>query len=156
MRRWAWLAVLWVGCGAATPLPEDPTDDEDEVQTYAVALRLEDAGATEDETPQTRVALVRIAPDGERTLEELHVEPGACWAEAGQGGVLLTARCWWAGAGARYEVRREGGEVVARRQDVDEMTENGGWADVGRLEVPEDANLQVLAPGRHASLPGEE
>ncbi|MEZ4335492.1 MAG: hypothetical protein R3B82_02595 [Sandaracinaceae bacterium] len=121
MRRCAWLLLgLASACGAATPPPEDPTDEDDGPVTYAIALRLEEAGPTDDETPQTRVALVRIAPDGERTLEELRVEQGACWAEAGQDPVLVTARCWWAGAGARYEVRREGDVVIARRQDLDD------------------------------------
>ena len=157
MRRCAWLLLgLASACGAATPPPEDPTDEDDGPVTYAIALRLEEAGPTDDETPQTRVALVRIAPDGERTLEELRVEQGACWAEAGQDPVLVTARCWWAGAGARYEVRREGDVVIARRQDLDEMAEDGAWTEAGRLDVPVSARLQVLAPGHHASLPGDD
>ncbi len=153
--RGLWLVILLAGCGAATPPPEDPSDQDDGPETFAVALRLEDAGATEDETPQTRVALVRIAPDGTRTLEELGVELGACWNDAGQGEVLIAARCWWAGAGARYEVVREGDAVIARRQGVDEMTEGGGWIEVGRVEIPEGARVQVLTAGRAVELPSD-
>ena len=86
---------------------------------------------------------------------QLHVELGACWNDEGEGRVLISARCWWAGAGARYEVVREGDAVIARRQDVDEMAEPGAWAEAGRVDIPDDAVLQVLAPGRHVSLPGE-
>ena len=131
MRRAA-LAILTaslLGCGAATPPPETPEDEaEGPPPSYAVALRFADAGADENETPQTRVLLVRIAPDGERVA-------------------LILARCWWAGAGARYEVRREGDAVIARRAGVDEMEGDQTLEEAARVEVPESARLEVLAPG---------
>ncbi|MBX3275665.1 MAG: hypothetical protein KF729_35725 [Sandaracinaceae bacterium] len=153
--------VVLAGCGGAPT--SAPLGDEDEAggeagpDTYAVALRLEEADPTEDESPRTRVALVRIAPGGERTLEELRVELGACWHEeqAAADHALVSARCWWAGAGARYLVTRQGDAVVAHRQELDELADDGPWEEAGRVALPEDAVLQVLAPGRRAVVPGE-
>ncbi len=158
MTQHPWIAALalalLLGCGASVPPPAEPVDDEGP-QTYAVALRLEDAGADEHDTPRTRVSLVKIAPDGARTVEVLHTELGACWHETDVEGVLIAARCWWGGAGARYAIARVGDTVIARRRDVDEQTGDAGWVQVGGVEVPEGARLQVLAPGRRAELPTE-
>ena len=152
------LLGLLSGCGAASPRasipgPEERAEDEPP-PTYAIALRLEDAGAREDDTPRTRVMLVAIAPGGDRTVNELRVELGACWHDASRD-ALITARCWWAGAGAAYAVRREGGAVVARRRSADEVSsDEAPWEEAGRVEVPEDAVLQILLPGR--SVPVSE
>ncbi len=157
MRRAAiLLACLATACGGAAPPVEEPDEPEDEApETWAVALRLEDGGMDENETPRTRVVLVAIEPDGARGLTELEVETGACWHVEGEGAVLIAARCWWAGAGGVYALSREGDAVIARRRSVDELDEPGEWVEMGRVEIPEDANLQVLAPGRSVALPGE-
>lgn len=147
------LVFLLASCGAASPRPGEPREeaerDDEPPPTFAIALRLQDAGTDENETPRTRVMLVKIAPDGERTVAELHVETGACWHDAGS--ALITARCWWAGSGAAYEVRREGEAVIARRRATEEDSEAGPWEESGRVEVPEDAVLQILAPGRSSA-----
>ena len=142
------LTASLLGCGAATPPPETAEEEEAEgpPPSYAVALRFADAGADENETPQTRVMLVRIAPDGERVARDLGTEVGACYHQDA-GDALILARCWWAGAGARYEVRREGDAVIARRAGVDEMEGDQALVEAARVEVHENARLEVLAPG---------
>ncbi|MEQ8455454.1 MAG: hypothetical protein RLO52_31415 [Sandaracinaceae bacterium] len=140
-------ALLLAGCGAATPPAEEPEEEaEAPPSSYAIALRFADAGTDENETPHTRVLLVRIAPDGERVARDLGTETGACYHQD-PADALIQARCWWAGAGARYEVRREGDAVIALRADVDEMTEDAALEETARVEVPRAARLQVLAPG---------
>ena len=140
-------------CGGATPAPEPASSSADGPSTYAIALHFGDGGTDESETPHTMVSLVRIAPDGERHVLDLHDEIGACYLEPASG-ALLAGRCWWGGAGARYEVRREGDAVVAYRADVDEMAdEPAEFVEAGRIEVAEDADLEVLAPGRRSAAP---
>jgi len=141
------------GCGGASPPAEAPVTAE-ENETFAVAVRLTEAGTDEDDTPHTRVSLVRIAPDGARHMEALHVETGACWHVGSADSVLIAVRCWWAGAGAQYQITRAGDAIVAERRDVDEATDQAGaWEVVGRVEIPEDAPLQVLTPDRRSELP---
>lgn len=147
------IALMLAGCGAAAPAPEEPEGPTsgEPPPTFAIALRLEDAGADENETPRTRVALVMIAPDGAREIAELRVELGACWHETTPDS-MISARCWWGGAGARYEVHRDGGAVIARRAEIDEETGDTGvgrarFEEVGRVEVPPDAELHVVTPG---------
>lgn len=140
------LAGLSLGCGGATPSPrgaEDEAESDAPPPTYAIALRLEDGGADEDDTPRTRVRLVRIAPDGERGVADLGEERAACYYREAPG-ALIAATCWWAGAGGTYEVRREDGAVVAYRTPTDEDTGSSAPVEAGRLEVPEGALLQVL------------
>jgi hypothetical protein len=146
------LLLLACGGGAPTPRTAQDGDDDEEVPPHAVALRFEDAGTDARGTPHTAVALVRIAPDGGRTVTALGEETGACYHRDAPN-ALIAGRCWWAGAGARYVVRREGDAVVALRADVDEMTGEGELAEVGRLEIPADAELQVLAPGNDRGRP---
>lgn len=141
------IALLLASCGGGTLLTEEPRD-RDEVEptlTYAVALRLEDAGEDENATPRTRVALVKIEPDGAREIAELRVELGACWHEPVPN-AMIAARCWWGGAGARYEVRREGELIVAWRAGLDEETGEAIFEEAGRIEVPSGATLRVLTP----------
>jgi len=148
----AFLALT--ACGAAVVHPAEPVEDNGP-ETYAIALRLEEAGADDADTPRTRVTLVEIEPDGARTLEELHVEVGACWHDTNVTDVLIAARCWWGGAGARYVVVRDGDAVIARRRELDEDTGDAAWVEAGRVSLPPGADLQVLAPGRRAPLPGD-
>ena len=157
MRRRGLGAILVVlsvmACGGAPPPVETADEEEDgPPPTYAIALRLADAGTDENETPRTPVSLVRIAPDDERTVAALRQEIGACY-HVESTGALMTARCWWAGHGGTYVVRREGDSVVALRTDVHEEGAPATPEEVGRVEVPADAELQVLAPGREAPIP---
>jgi len=149
------LALLaLVGCGGAAPPVEPPPTDAEENETFAVALRLAEAGPDAEDTPHTRVSLVRIAPDGARHMEALRVETGACWHVGSGEDVLIAVRCWWAGAGAQYAVHRTGDAIVAHRRDVDEATDQAGaWEEIGRIEIPADAPLQVLTPGGRTELP---
>lgn len=148
-----WLVAL-IGCGGAPPPVEEPPTDAEQNETFAVALRLTEAGADADDTPHTRVSLVRIAPDGARHMEALHVETGACWHVGRSDAVLIAVRCWWAGAGAQYQVHRAGDSIIAERRAVDEATHQAGaWEEVGRIELPDGAPLQVLTPGGSSELP---
>lgn len=147
------LALALVACGgAATPVrgAEDARDEPP--PRYGVALRFEDAAEDEHGTPHTRVSLVRIAPDGERTVSELATEVGACFHQSAPG-ALIAARCWWAGEGAAYQVRRAGDAIVALRAEVHEETGAGEPAEVARLEIPREAELDVLAPGGTMPVP---
>jgi hypothetical protein len=144
MRRFVGVMLgLGLGaCGAASPGPATEPTAAPPPRPYAVALRLEEAGEDEQGTPHTRVSLVRISPDGVRTVETLRTEVGACYHQP-RSGALLAARCWWAGFGAEYEVRRRGDAVVALRAEVEEIGP-GEPAEVARLEVPAGAELQVV------------
>lgn len=125
------------GCGAALVPPEEAPTDEP-APRYAIALRFQEAAASPEGDPRTRVSLVRISPDGERMVRELGTEAGACYLDAAPD-VLLSARCWWGEARARYAVRRSGDAILALRAD-----EGAELREVMRVEVPEDATLDVL------------
>ncbi len=133
-----WLALILTACGAPAVPTSTVRAPEEEVRPYAVALRLEDAGEHEEE-PRTRVSLVRITPEGERTITSLSVEPGACY-HVEVDDALIAVRCWWGREGAHFVVMRSGESIVAMRG------EGGGLEEIGRIEVPEDAPVQVLAP----------
>jgi hypothetical protein len=136
------IAILISACGASAPPPEVAEEELPIEEPYVVALRLEDAGE-EGDTPHTRVVLVRISPEGDRELTELRTEMGACY-ERPEVGALIAAHCWWAGAGARYVVRRDRDAVVALRADEDEEAGSGELAEVARLPIPEDARVEVV------------
>ncbi|HJL16865.1 MAG TPA: hypothetical protein RMH99_14470 [Sandaracinaceae bacterium LLY-WYZ-13_1] len=147
------LALFAAACGGAgTRPPERPAAEDEEPAAHAVALRFEDAGTDAQDMPHTGVRLVHIAPDGARTVVALSEETGACYhTEAVE--ALISARCWWAGEGARFIVRREGDAVVAHRAEVHEETGARDLVEAGRVEIPEDAPLQILAPGNPAPIP---
>jgi hypothetical protein len=130
-------------CGAATTGSTVTTAEVAPPRPYAVALRLEEAEEDAEGTPHTRVSLVRITPEGVRTVETLATEVGACYHQP-RPGALMAARCWWAGVGSDYEVRRSGDAIVATRTEVDEETGAGAPSEVARLEVPSDAEVQVV------------
>lgn len=142
------IAVLAIACGGAPPPVVTPEEEPPEPEPYGLAMRLEDGGTDADtDTPHTRVALVRIAPDGERTVVELEREVGACYLRDAPD-VLLAVTCWWAGAGAQYAVRREGDAVIAYRAASDEEGGVAAPVEVGRVEIPEDAPLQLVTGDR--------
>jgi hypothetical protein len=143
------IGLALTACGGAAPALRTEEPAEETPRPYVVALRLEEAAEAEDGTPETRVSLVRITPDGDRTIEALRTEPGACFLEPAAG-ALIAARCWWAGQSASYRVQREGDAVIALRS----VSEESERVEVARLEIPGDAELQVLAPGQALSLPG--
>lgn len=146
------VAVVLAACGAPAQSVEiEEPHAQEPPPRYAIALRLDDAEEREDGTPQTRVSLVRIRPDGERTVEALRTEPGACYHVDPGAGALIQVRCWWAGQGAMYAVRRSHDAVVALRADVDEEAGAGELEEVARVDVPDDAELDVLAPEERAS-----
>lgn len=143
------IAVLAIACGGAPPPVAAPEEEPPEPEPYGLAVRLEDGGTDADtDTPHTRVALVRITPDGERTVLDLEREVGACYLRDATEGALLAVTCWWAGAGAQYAVRREGDAVVAYRAASDEEGGVGAPVEVGRVEIPEDVPLQLVTGDR--------
>jgi hypothetical protein len=136
---------MLLACGGAPPRTMHQEEAQEEARPYVVALRFEDAGEDTDDTPHTRVLLVRIAPAGRRTVRELSIEPGACYHEH-ERGALIAARCWWGAQSARYLVERRGEALIALRgESSDEPRE------VVRLDLPRDARLQVLLPDAAAS-----
>ena len=143
------LASLLCACGGAAPPPSSAADVDEaeappEPERWAIALRLQDGGTDDSETPHTQVSLVRISPDGERSVIELHDEVGACYPQPARGGALIATRCWWAGQGALWSVRREGDAVVAYRAVEPEEGAPPEPSEAGRLEVPEDAELDLV------------
>ena len=139
--------ALCAACGGPAVAPRSAEEADDEPTRYAIALRFEDAGVdAQTDTPYTRVLLVRVAPDGATEPNELSREPGVCQHETRQG-ALIAAQCWWAGAGARFTVVRRGERVVAERVALDEQAPSGAAREVGAVEVPEGAELDVVAPG---------
>ncbi len=166
-RTWALCVIgMWVaGCGGGSPRPgqspaavasDQEADDDAPVHPYVVALRLEEGDESEDGTPHTQVSLVRIAPDGNRVVESIRNEAGPCVVEDAPPGALSVVTCWWAGAGARYELRREGDAVVAMRADTDEGAAPIEPEEAARVSVPADAELSVLTPGQAGSAPRPE
>jgi hypothetical protein len=152
MRRcFAFAILVLTGCGGATVVPEAHAPEEEAPERYGIALRFEEAEPDETDTPRTRALLVRITPDGRREATDLAVELGACLHEDARE-ALIAARCWWGGAGALYEVHRVEDAVVALRAELDEESGTGEPAEVGRVEVPRDARLDVLLPGRSTHL----
>lgn len=142
------VALLLAACGATPPVVAPPDDEPPERRArHAIALRLEEGETDENETPHTRVALVHIAPSGERQIHDLGTEPGLCY-HATLADTLIAAECWWAGAGSRYGLRRTADAVVALRVDVDEETGPSEAREIARVEIPRRAELDVLAPGR--------
>jgi len=112
------LLVGAAGCGGAAPPPETAEDEADgPPPTFAVALRFEDASGGDEANPRTRVSLVRIAPDGEPTVVDLGEEVGP-----------------------------EPERVVARRALEDEAEAPGTYEEVGEIELPLRARLQILTP----------
>jgi hypothetical protein len=140
--------VLAIACGSAPPIvaPVEEAADPPRLH-HAIALRLEEGETDTNETPHTRVALVHIAPSGEREVHELGIEPGLCY-HTELSDTLIAAECWWAGAGARFGLRRERSAVIALRVDVDEETGASEAREIVRVEIPRGAELDVLAPGR--------
>ena len=59
---------------------------------------------------------------------------------------LIAARCWWAGHGSRYVVRRSEEAVVALRGEEHEESDEVELVEVGRIDLPEGALLRVLGP----------
>ncbi|MGE0789978.1 MAG: hypothetical protein AB7S26_30165 [Sandaracinaceae bacterium] len=141
----AWLTIASVatGCGGSPPPLEDASDQEGEPITYTIALRLEDAGEDAEGTPRTRVSLVRIAPDGNRTVVEGGEEPGPCYLVV-EPDALTAARCWWAGAGSRYAVRRHGDALALERATEDADGAPGAYEARGSVELEDDARLELL------------
>lgn len=113
-----------------------------------MALRFEDAGVDPaTETPRTRVVLALVRePDGRTEAHQLGVIDGACNHVAPTGDALLAGSCWWAGSGANYDVVRRSRTLLVRRIYVDEQSEALPLETVLRLDLAENAQLQVIAP----------
>jgi len=147
VRRAIALLVL-LGCGGAdAPPPAEPEQGPGPV--VAVALRFEE-GPTDQatDTPSTRVVLVAIAPEEGRATAEVGTFEGVCQ-HAPPVGVVLAARCWWAGFGTDVQVRRDGDELVAYTARVDEQTPATEPAEAARLGLPERAELDPLLPAAY-------
>jgi hypothetical protein len=114
-----------------------------EARECTAALRFEEPegetlDADPDAEPHTRITLVLICDDETTTSMPVGTEVGACFRTEPPGGVLLGARCWWAGQGAVLEVRREGGALRVRR------TLGGETSDAGALDVPTESRVRPL------------
>lgn len=143
--------MLLCGCGVGATASPPPTTPEPPArpERLAVALRFEDAGVDPaTETPHTRVVLALVREsDGRTETHEVGVIDGACNYVTPTADALLAGSCWWAGAGANYDVvRRERVLLVRRIYEDEDQSEALPIETVLRLELPENAQLQVIAP----------
>jgi hypothetical protein len=148
--RVGWLLALLSAsaCGAAQAEPEaSPVAEPSEPVTVVLALRFVEGPENEEtETPTTRVLLVDIDERRGRRTTDLGTFDGVCSHTRPREGHLMAAQCFWAGTGARLEVRREG-DLVIVTEDV--LDEDGGLVhrhDNNRIDLPADAELEVMAP----------
>jgi hypothetical protein len=134
------IGAVLAGCGGAA-LPGAGSAAEDTPrERVAVALRLEDAGVRAGtDLPETRVvlALIREA-DGRTETHRADLAEGACTHAAPSAGALATVGCWWAGAGARYDLVRSGDALVVRRVRLDVALPR---------ELPAESVLRVALAG---------
>lgn len=145
------LMVLVASCGGAAPpmattsAPPGPSRPE----RIAVALRFEDAGLdASTDTPHTRVVLAVIREsDGRTETHQVDLLDGACNYVAPTADALAACSCWWAGAGANFDIVRRGRDVAVRRIVLDEMVDASPPPEtVLSVELPENAQVQVIAP----------
>lgn len=118
-------------------------------ERIAVALRFEDASVdAPTETPHTRVVLAVIREsDGRTEAHEVTVVDGACNYVTPTEDALASGSCWWAGSGDNFDVIRSAGTICVRRVEVDEQRDEPlPPATVLRVEVPENAQVQVIVP----------
>ena len=138
------LGAVIVGCGGATLPGAESADEDTPRERVAVALRLEDAGVRAGtDLPENRVvlALIREA-DGRTETHRADLAGGACTHAAPTAGALATVGCWWAGAGARYDLVRSGDALIVRRVRLDEALPA---EPVLRVALSAAARLDVVA-----------
>ncbi len=90
----------------------------------------------EHDMPRQQLSLTLRLPTGTLETRDLGVIPGVCSAAATPDGALGAYRCWWAGAGTEFVVRRSGPELVATRIEVDEQSPRGAGREVARFVAP--------------------
>jgi hypothetical protein len=133
----ALLVLAACGGGASSlPPPEEPAGPPERPQV-TIALRFEEApdDAASGE-PRTRVVLARIIRGEDTQTTEVAVVAGACSHAWPGRGVLLRARCSWASAREEIVVSQDDDEIVARAGESTEV----------RVELPENALVEVLQP----------
>jgi hypothetical protein len=137
--------ALLVGCGASA-LPNAEEAARDERRECTAALRFADAEHVmeHEDDVRTEVSLILICEEEPLARTSLGIAVGACFSNEPSEGVLLSARCWWGGAGALFEVRVAGEVLEAGRADIDEETGVGEMRVVGELRVPESAIVRAL------------
>lgn len=144
------LTALLCGCGggAASSGPPSATPEPARVERIAVALRFEDAGVdARTDTPRTRVVLAVIREsDGRTETHAVGDVSGVCNYVTPTADALAAGSCWWAGSGANFDVVRRGRDVAVRRIVVDEESEPLAPEIVLSVELPESAQVQVIAP----------
>lgn len=155
-REFAWwltlalIAPLSGGCGGglASTSTTETLEEPARPERVAIALRFED-GRTNLGTnaPRTRLVLAVVRESGTRTeTHEIAIVDGACTYVAPAGDALAAGNCWWSGSGRSYDVARVGAEVVVRRIVTDEEGPPRPPETVLRVTLPEDAQVQVIAP----------
>ncbi len=138
---WAWL----VGCGAsALPSAEEPTREERRECTAALRFEEVERVPEQDDDVRTEVSLVLICEEEPLAKTSLGTAVGACFSNEPSEGMLLSARCWWGGEGALFDVRWLGDVLEARRADIDEDVGVGETRVVGELRVPSGAVVRAL------------
>ncbi len=155
MRSSVILALTLSACGGARAEPEaSPVAEPAEPVTVVLALRFVEGPEDEEtETPRTRVLLVDIDEARGRRTTDLGTFDGVCSHTRPREGHLLAAQCFWAGTGARLDVHRDGDSVVV---DEDILDEEGGVAEHRqnvRIDLPAEAELEVMAPETHLAAP---
>lgn len=155
------LAILVLSsCGGEPPARHTEPRATTARAQCTVTLRFEDESPVDEgepphgtsivELPRTRVTLVRICDPGGTETRLVGSEAGVCQF-ADPAGALMRARCWWAGRGSEITVERVLRQLVARRAEWTEEGGAGPMNDAAELELPVDAQLNLLGPD---TLPG--
>jgi hypothetical protein len=140
--------VTLTACGGAQTDPEaSPVAEPAEPVTVVLALRfVEGAEDEETETPTTRVLLVDIDERRGRRTTDMGTFDGVCSHARAREGHLMAAQCFWAATGARLEVRREDDLVIVTEDVLDEDGNLVDRHEKVRIDLPPDAELEVMAP----------
>jgi hypothetical protein len=152
--------IVLSSCGSEPPARHTEPRATSTRAQCTVTLRFEDEDPVDEgapprttsivELPRTRVTLVQICDPGGTETRLVGSEPGVCqFVEPA--GALLRARCWWAGQGSEIALERVLRQLVARRAEWTEEGGAGAMTDAAELELPLDAQINVLGP---ETLPG--
>ncbi len=96
----------------------------------------------ENETPRSAVEAWLAMPTGApQFIARTPEATGGCDYASTGGAVILEMLVWWAGQGDRFQLVRQGGNVVFRERTESEEVRAGRWRTIGRFAVPAGATV---------------
>lgn len=141
-----------IACGGGSSTPQGAAapaasarEDERAKPHVAVGLRLEEAPSDPDGAPRTALRVVKLTPEGDREIVDVGVFGGACVQDADvRRGTVVSARCWWAGAGSEIWIERRGDELVVLHRETREGAPAGETRSVTTIALPEGAVVDPI------------